>query len=148
MQAQAVRHWLLTMEPQVQSQIISCEIHDGWSGPGAGSCRVHLLFPCQSLFCNCFMFACNCPPELCDCPDQVAHYRISTQHLTCHRLRRISLSMLNFASLKNVLVLAIVFREQNESCVGLQLTVNYTGSIVWFITNMDIILFYVLLNCK
>jgi hypothetical protein len=87
-------------------------------------------------------------PELCDCPDQVAHYRISTQHMCGHRLRRISSSILNFANLKNVLVLAIVFREQNDSCVGLQSTVSYLGSIVWFITNMDIILFYVLLNHK
>jgi hypothetical protein len=97
----------------------------------------------------------NYPLELCDSPDQVADYHISTQHLTGHRVKKVNSSILNFASLKNILVLAIIVREQNSNCVGLQSTVNYLGSKVWFITNTDIIrnlgevlLFCVFLNHK
>jgi hypothetical protein len=44
--AQAVRHWLLITETQVQSCMTSSEIHDRWSGTGACFSMSSSLFPC------------------------------------------------------------------------------------------------------
>jgi hypothetical protein len=44
--AQVIRHWLLTVEPSVQSQVFSREIQSGQSGPGESFSSSTSVFSC------------------------------------------------------------------------------------------------------
>jgi hypothetical protein len=70
--AQAFGSCLLTAQPQVQSQIPSCEIRDEQNGTGAGfPPEIFRFFPAYH---HSIIALVPSPLEVCNSPDQGAHY--------------------------------------------------------------------------
>jgi hypothetical protein len=73
---QAVRRWLPTSEPLVQSRLTLCEIRGGQNGNGAGLHPSFFRFALLIAIPPLLHTHLSLPHEVCDSPDHAAHYHI------------------------------------------------------------------------
>jgi hypothetical protein len=71
-----VVHWILTVEPGIDSRLNSSEIHGELCGTTAGFSVCFFGFPSLIMIPPLLHICLLLPLEVCDSPDQAAHYHI------------------------------------------------------------------------